>query len=100
MYALYVLRTEVQVLVLVMHLQLNQVNDAIAALNQCVSRSPKVADYLLAARKKKPPLNDFGISVGGDDEAWIYRDAMRDIWKSTPGAFKLLKHAVENPVAY
>lgn len=37
-----------------------------------------------------------GIAVGGPDEAWLYRDEMRDTWKDTKGAMNWLKKNVGN----
>jgi hypothetical protein len=34
---------------------------------------------------KRPPLSAAGFNAGGDDQAWLYREAMRDVWEAEPG---------------
>lgn len=58
-----------------------------AARETCENIEP----YLVPAKKAQPKMGEFGISVGGADEAWIYRREMRAVWAATPGAFEWLK---------
>ena len=51
---------------------------------------PKVPRYLSAKRIRKPKLDPHGVLIGGNDQAWLYREEMRDVWKSTPGALEWL----------
>lgn len=52
----------------------------LAAREKC----PKVWKMLLAAKPKKPrPKNPGYITVGGDDEAYEYREHHLDLWRST-----------------
>ena len=37
-----------------------------------------------------PDRNPYGVILGGEEEAWLYREAMRQAWKETPGALELL----------
>jgi hypothetical protein len=53
----------------------------------------KIPRYLIAKRIKKPKLNPDGIMFGGDDQAWNYREEMRDDWLETHGALEWLKNA-------
>ena len=34
-----------------------------------------------------------GVKYGGDDQAWYYREEMRDVWLQTPGVLEWLKNA-------
>ncbi|GAB6041998.1 SEC-C metal-binding domain-containing protein [Endothiovibrio diazotrophicus] len=61
------------------------------ALEAAVEASPLVAEYLLAKRVRKPRIDHFGVTLGGPDEAWLYRDAMRKVWTGTTGALAWLK---------
>ncbi len=38
-------------------------------------------------------LNQHGVSYGGKDQAWIYREEMRDCWLETPDCLKWLKQS-------
>ena len=75
---------------------LDRREEADAALAGAVERSPLVADSLLRARVARPEFHGAGISVGGPDEAWLYRDEMRATWKNTKGAMKWLKQTAGN----
>ena len=65
--------------------------EADMALETAINRLPKVARFLVAARVKKPQINPYGMTLGGDDQAWEYRQDMRDTWKSVRGALSWLK---------
>lgn len=55
-----------------------------AALQKAVERWPKTWKMLHAVNPKQPGSRHQGyITVGGDDEAWIYRDSHRALWQST-----------------
>jgi len=41
----------------------------------------------------KPRLQEGRITIGGKDQAWIYREMMRDTWLSTEGMTEWLKGA-------
>lgn len=61
---------------------------AAVALKQTIEAHPKVCKMLHAANPKKPRSKNPGfITVGGDDEAWEYRAAHLELWRST-GALK------------
>lgn len=66
--------------------RLGRLEEATQALHDAVRQSPKVARYLLAERCRRPRIDPHGIRLGGDDEAWLYREAMRDTWRATSGA--------------
>jgi tetratricopeptide (TPR) repeat protein len=71
--------------------RLARVEEADAAIQGAVSDLPKIPRYLLAKRLRKPKLDPVGVRMGGDDQAWLYRQEMRDVWEATPGAFDWLK---------
>jgi tetratricopeptide (TPR) repeat protein len=68
--------------------RLGRAKSAVDALKRAHKMSPKVAGFLLPGRVRKPQLSDMGVSLDGDDRAWLYRDAMREVWKRTPGALE------------
>ncbi|MBI2296052.1 MAG: hypothetical protein HYU76_08510, partial [Betaproteobacteria bacterium] len=68
--------------------------DALAALETARKMSPKVVDYLVRGRVRKPKLDGHYVSYGGDDEAWYYREHMREIWAAVPGLLAWLKQPV------
>ncbi|VUD52269.1 hypothetical protein TDB9533_01596 [Thalassocella blandensis] len=64
-------------------------------LECAMKKMPKVASYLIKKKVKKPVMSDYGIQVGGDDQAWLYRDTMRHVWAATPGCIEWLKKQME-----
>ncbi len=65
--------------------------DAELALESARLDLPKTAQYLLPGRIRRPQLTRGTIQVGGDDQAWFYRDEMRAVWQQTPGALEWLR---------
>lgn len=66
---------------------------ATRALRSARRDLPLVAGYLIARRKAKPRLGEFGITPGGPDQAWLYREEMRDLWAGVPGLLDWLERA-------
>lgn len=60
-------------------------DEADAALKRAAEQLPKVLTALRRARMQKPAISAHGITFGGDDQAWIYRHEMRDVWLKIPG---------------
>lgn len=56
-----------------------------AALLAAAADHPRAVKMLLADDPKRPRQEKFGVTVGGADEAWHYREAHREIW-GTSGA--------------
>ena len=58
--------------------------------------SPRLPDQPLVARAlttpsmAEPELSPYGVTVGGEDEAWLYREAMLPEWKATPAVQEFL----------
>ena len=51
----------------------------------------KVLNYLIAEKRKQPKLDPQGMIIGGADQAWYYRQDMRDVFEATPGMLAWLK---------
>jgi tetratricopeptide (TPR) repeat protein len=71
--------------------RLRRMHEAERALQSARSDLPKTARYLLPARIRRPKILQGTIEVGGDDQAWLYRDEMRAVWQQTPGALEWLR---------
>lgn len=71
--------------------RLGRREEAAEALAEAAESIPKVLDYLIAACKPKPEVTPGMVRLGGDDEAWLYRDAMRDVFARTEGMLDWLK---------
>ncbi|KXX65605.1 SEC-C domain-containing protein [Marichromatium gracile] len=61
------------------------------ALGRAMHRLPRIPHYLTRKRIKRPQLDPHGITPGGEDQAWLYREAMRDVWAAEPGILAWLK---------
>lgn len=57
--------------------------DAEQALQRAVEESPKIWKTLTAASPRKPRLDGIGYRVGGDDEAWLYRENHLAQWQAS-----------------
>jgi tetratricopeptide (TPR) repeat protein len=69
-----------------------KLGEAEHALANAIKYGPKILPWLLPARKAKPKaVSEYGIQVGGDEEAWHYREDMREAWAATDGALAWLK---------
>lgn len=66
---------------------------ALAALRDAVTAYPKPAAWLLKTEPKPPRQDRRGIAVGGDEEAWIYRQETLALWQQL-GAMAWLQQAV------
>ncbi len=76
-------------------------------LRTVVHRLPRIPQYLTRKRIKRPRLASSalgqgvgsatapgafpGIAPGADDQAWMYREAMRDVWEAEPGILAWLR---------
>jgi tetratricopeptide (TPR) repeat protein len=73
--------------------RLGRQKEAVEALGNSLEYLGKIPRYLIAKRVKKPKLTPDRTMLGGDDQAWYYREEMRDVWQQTPGAIGWLKKA-------
>jgi tetratricopeptide (TPR) repeat protein len=71
--------------------RLHRMQEAERALSIARTDLPKTAQYLLPSRIRRPRILHDRIEVGGDDQAWLYRDEMRTVWQQTPGALEWLR---------
>jgi hypothetical protein len=72
--------------------RLGRLDEAAQALTTAQQHfAPKAASYLYRARPAKPKLTLGFYTPGGADQAWLYREQMREVWQATPGALEWLK---------
>ena len=71
--------------------RLGRQEEAGTALQIAIQRLPKVIDYLYRKQIREPELQPDSIQIGGDDQAWLYRQAMRDTWLQTAGVREWLQ---------
>lgn len=71
--------------------RLGDLTGAAHRLSGAADHLPLVKDYLLRKRAAKPKLNPRSVRIGGKDQAWIYREEMRDSWAATGGCLEWLQ---------
>ena len=71
--------------------RLGEQEGARAALRTAARRLPRIPPYLVRKRIKRPRMSPVGFTPGGEDQAWMYREAMRDVWEAEPGLLKWVK---------
>lgn len=74
--------------------RLGHPDQARQTLCDALRRHRKAVDYLTAEQVEKPPMSPLGVTVGGDDQAWVHRQEVRDLWLAAPGALEWLKETV------
>lgn len=72
--------------------RLGRRGDALQALHTAARDHAVAIKMLLAVDPKEPRASDYGITVGGKDEAWEYRRAHRVLWEQG-GALEWLRDA-------
>ena len=70
--------------------RLGRRDEAEQRLRQNLRQPSKIPSYLQRDRVPQPEFSPHGITLGGNDEAWLYRREMRATWKATPGAIPWL----------
>lgn len=65
--------------------------DAQHALAAAVDRLPRISHYLTRKRVRRPAPRPAAGATGDDDRAWLYREAMRDVWAAEPRVLAWLK---------
>jgi hypothetical protein len=65
-------------------------DDTVAALAQAQARFPHIAKMLTAKKPRMPELHSGLMSLGGEDEAWYYRQSWRGVWERS-GALDWLR---------
>ena len=71
--------------------RLGRKTDAERALTGAFGRLPRIPHFLTRKRVREPAIDSASMTVGGDDRAWFYRQAMRDVWEAEPGVLAWLK---------
>ena len=71
--------------------RLGRLADAETRLREAKDDLPAVLRYLVRTRVRRPKLRDGGFVIGGDDQAWLYREEMRAVWTQTEGALDWLR---------
>ncbi len=66
---------------------LGHVEKAEKRLQELAGKYPKILDALLKHRIPRPKIDPQGVRLGGDDEAWLYRQDYRETWERL-GALK------------
>lgn len=71
--------------------RLERHDDAMVAMRAAARDRPKAVRALLAGSMRRPAVGARGIAIGGDEEAWLYREAMGQEWGRTPEAVAALR---------
>lgn len=66
---------------------LDRSEEAREVLDSAAEAYPKILEALLKSRMRRPKIDPTSIQLGGDDEAWIYREEYRTLWQRL-GALK------------
>lgn len=67
---------------------------ALSALRDAIAAYPKPAQWLLKTDPKPPRQGRFGVTTGGDEEAWIYREETLALWQQL-GAMEWLQQVTK-----
>ncbi len=71
--------------------RLGRRDEAARSLREAMQHFPLVPRYLVRASIRRPPIDYESVRVGGPDQAWLYREEMRETWQQTPGALEWLE---------
>ncbi|MDD9962925.1 MAG: SEC-C domain-containing protein [Gammaproteobacteria bacterium] len=72
--------------------RLGRMDEASEAAQLAVNRLPEVRRHLMRERARQPRIDPYGVALGSKEQAWLYRDEMRDLWVGEPEAMALLRH--------
>lgn len=76
---------------------LDRKEEAAAALAHAHASLPRIAPMLLAAKPRRPKLQDGYIAYGGADQAWLYREEALQLWQAHAGALDWLRSWTSQP---
>lgn len=65
--------------------RLGRREEAEARLREAAKDRPRAVRALLADEMARPESDPYGVAVGGEEEAWLYREDMRETWQANPG---------------
>lgn len=71
--------------------RLGRLAEAETRLAEAKADLPRVLRYLVRTHIRRPKLRDLAVTIGGDDQAWLYREEMRAVWTRTDGAIEWLR---------
>lgn len=69
------------------------------AARRAVDALPEVRRYLMRERARQPRIDPYGVALGSKEQAWIYRDEMREVWMGEPEAMALIRRTRPSPGA-
>jgi hypothetical protein len=72
-------------------LRLGRDREAAEAAQHAVDALPEVRRYLMRERAAQPQIDPRGVTFGGKDQAWLYRETMRDLWLRHPTGLALVR---------
>ena len=61
------------------------------AARRAVNALPEVRRYLIRERARQPRIDPYRVALGSKEQAWIYRDEMREVWLGEPEAMALIR---------
>lgn len=64
---------------------------AAEAARHAVDVLPNVRSYLIRKRARQLRLGPHGFALGSKEQAWLYREEMRDLWLAEPEAMELIR---------
>lgn len=70
-------------------------DEALRRLAAIADRFPVAIDMLLADSPVPPELSDYGVRIGGEDEAWYYRESALVLWREC-GALEWLRRSMRD----
>ena len=70
--------------------RLGRLEEAEACLGKALDHLPLVPKYLLRDRVARPKSGEHDMEIGSEDQAWRYRDGMREVWAESEGALEWL----------
>ena len=73
------------------HLRAGDEEKARAVLEHALRSNRFVPEFLRPDHVQAPKLQSHGVSLGGKDQAWFYREDARDLWLATPGSLEWLE---------
>ncbi|MCZ0942012.1 MAG: hypothetical protein OXJ53_03025 [Gammaproteobacteria bacterium] len=79
--------------------RMGRMDEASEAARLAVDRLPEVRRYLMRERARQPRMDPYGFALGSKEQAWLYRDEMRDLWVDEPEAMALIRRTRPSPGA-
>ena len=79
--------------------RMGRMDEASEAARLAVDRLPEVRRYLMRERAGQPRIDAYHVALGSKEQAWLYRDEMRDLWVDAPEAMALIRRTRPSPAA-